>query len=140
MNILILSLIGLWFVTKNNKVKINPRKPSIRNKKGGLSSYGRKYFKKKFGSNLKAGVKKFRTEKDKIRWARWATRFYNRKKIPKLVKNGKLTRYALMAHAWGVKPPRTIREARKIGKKGHLILKKMKSRKKDKPNKKYRAK
>jgi len=128
MNLLIIGLLSFWVLSKN-VVKINPRKPSIKNKKGGLSAYGRKYFKKKFGNNLKAGVKKIKNKKDKIRWARWAVRFYNRKKIPKLVKNGKLTRYAIMAHAWGVKPPRTIKEARKIGKRGHTILKASKARK-----------
>lgn len=127
-------LITLFIVRRAGTeiVEINPRKKiynkRIKDPKGGLTAYGRKYFKKKYGNNLKAGVRKFRTKQDKIRWARWATRFYNRKKIPKLVKNGKLTRYALMAHAWGVKPPRTIKEARKIGKRGARILKQFRKR------------
>jgi hypothetical protein len=53
----------------------------------------------------------------------WAVRFYGRKKLPKLVDaDGKPTRFALSAAAWGESVPRTEAAARKIADKGHRLL------------------
>jgi len=61
---------------------------------------------------------------DMRRKGSWATRFYGREgKLPPLQnKNGKPTRYALSAHAWGEPVPKTEQAARKIAAKGRRLL------------------
>ncbi len=98
-----------------------------KNPKGGLTAEGRRAFKKRDGSNLKPGVKKSMAEmspQEMRRKGSWATRFYGREKLPPLVdKNGKPTRLALTAAAWGEPVPKTVAAARKIAKKGERLLK-----------------
>jgi len=94
---------------------------------GGLTSAGRKAFKRKDGSNLKPGVRKLQSEMtlDEIRRkGSWAVRFYGRKKLPPLkTVSGKPTRFALSAHAWGERVPLTVAAARTIATKGRRLLK-----------------
>jgi hypothetical protein len=53
----------------------------------------------------------------------WAVRFYGRKKLPALVTpDGKPTRFALTAAAWGEPVPRTVAAARRIAAKGKRLL------------------
>jgi uncharacterized protein DUF6321 len=53
----------------------------------------------------------------------WAARFYGRKKLPALKdNNGKPTRFALTAAAWGEPIPKTETAARKIAAKGRKLL------------------
>jgi len=53
----------------------------------------------------------------------WATRFYGRKRLPKLVdEQGRPTRFALTATAWGEPVPRTATAARRIAAKGRKLL------------------
>jgi hypothetical protein len=93
--------------------------------KGGLTAAGRAEFKKKDGANLKPGVKKPESEltpEDMRRKGSWAARFFGRAKLPLLEKDGKPTRFALTAAAWGEPVPRTIAAARKIAAKGRKLL------------------
>ena len=63
------------------------------------------------------------TPSDMRRKGSWAVRFYGRKKLPPLVDaNGKPTRHALSAHAWGEPVPKTIAAARRIAAKGERLL------------------
>lgn len=54
----------------------------------------------------------------------WAVRFYGRAKLPALQdKQGRPTRFALSAHAWGEPVPKTEAAARRIAAKGERLLK-----------------
>lgn len=93
---------------------------------GGLTEAGRKAFAKSQGANLKPGVMTTGAEMtpdDMKRKGSWAVRFYGRDLLPPLVdKNGKPTRLALTAHAWGEPVPKTEAAARKIAAKGRKLL------------------
>ena len=94
--------------------------------KGGLTTAGRKAFAKKQGAHLRPGVTKRESEmtpQDMRRKGSWAVRFYGRKKLPPLVDaNGRPTRHALSAHAWGEPVPKTVAAARRIAVKGERLL------------------
>jgi hypothetical protein len=79
------------------------------------------------GAHLRPGVKKKRqsdmTPAEMRRKGSWAVRFYGRKKLPPLVtSDGKPSRFALTAAAWGKPVPRTIAAARRIAAKGKQLL------------------
>lgn len=83
---------------------------------GGLTAKGREHYKRTEGASLKPGVRNYESASpaDKKRWVSWALRFYNRKDLPPMQKNGKPTRMALTAKAWGHSPPKNELEARAI--------------------------
>jgi hypothetical protein len=93
---------------------------------GGLTAGGRRSFARKEGAYLRPGVTKKLSEmtaQDMRRKGSWAVRFYGRKKLPPLVgRNGRPTRLALSAHAWGEPVPRTVAAARRIAAKGERLL------------------
>jgi hypothetical protein len=113
------------------KGKVARRKKSaqpIKDPKGGLTAAGRRHFAKKEGAHLKTGVQKSvadMTPQEMRRKGSWAVRFYGREgKLPPLVdEQGKPTRFALTADAWGEPVPRTATAARRIAAKGHRLLK-----------------
>ena len=94
--------------------------------RGGLTAAGRKAFAEKEGAHLKPGVTKKEsamTAQDMRRKGSWAVRFYGREKLPPLVdRNGRPTRHALSAHAWGEPVPKTAAAARRIARKGERLL------------------
>lgn len=99
------------------------RDGATKNPKGGLTAAGRAKFKKSEGANLKPGVKTVKTDEDARRKGSFLRRFYGRKKMSPLVdKNGKPTRFALAAHAWGEPVPKTEAAVRKLAKKGETLL------------------
>lgn len=102
--------------------------------KGGLTAAGRKKFQREEGAHLQPGVKKAASKMSPAemgRKGRWATRFYGREKLPPLKdKNGKPTRFALTAAAWGEPVPKTEAAARKIAAKGRKLLDKYERSKK----------
>jgi hypothetical protein len=110
--------------------KKSPRKRSAKAREkdpqGGLTAAGRRAFAKKDGAHLKPGVRKQASEMtpdDMRRKGSWAVRFYGRAKLPPLVdRNGKPTRHALSAHAWGEPVPKTAAAARRIAAKGKRLL------------------
>jgi hypothetical protein len=101
-------------------------KPREKDPKGGLTAAGRKAFARKSGAHLKPGVTKRDSEmtpQDMRRKGSWAVRFYGRAKLPPLVdRNGRPTRHALSAHAWGEPVPKTVAAARRIAAKGERLL------------------
>lgn len=101
-----------------------------RDPKGGLTAAGRRAFAKKDGSHLKPGVTKTirdMTADEMRRKGSWAVRFYGRAEaLPPLVKDGKPTRFALTAAAWGEPVPKTVAAARRIAAKGRRLLEKAK--------------
>ena len=63
------------------------------------------------------------TPQEMRRKGSWAVRFYGRAKLPPLVDaNGRPTRHALSAHAWGEPVPKTVAAARRIAEKGERLL------------------
>ncbi|HKU24593.1 MAG TPA: DUF6321 domain-containing protein, partial [Candidatus Sulfotelmatobacter sp.] len=84
-------------------------------------------------SHLRPGVKKTQDEttaEDMRRKGSSAVRFYGRSgSLPPLQdKNGKPTRFALTAAAWGEPVPKTVSAARKIASKGKRLLDRAKKR------------
>lgn len=111
---------------KASKKTARKRKARQKDPKGGLTAAGREAFARKQGSHLKPGVTKKlsdMTPQDMRRKGSWAVRFYGRKKLPPLVDGqGRPTRHALSAHAWGEPVPRTVAAARRIAAKGERLL------------------
>jgi hypothetical protein len=102
------------------------RKRATKNPKGGLTAAGRERFRRTEGAHLKPGVRKKQSEMTPAEMRRkgsWAVRFYGRKKLPPLTTaEGKPTRFALTAAAWGEPVPKTVAAARRIAAKGERLL------------------
>lgn len=109
-------------------------KATEKDPKGGLTAAGRQAFADRDGSHLKPGVMKKASEMTLTEMRRkgsWAVRFYGRAKLPPLVDaDGKPTRHALSAHAWGEPVPKTVTAARKIAAKGERLLERYRKLKK----------
>ena len=99
---------------------------SEKDPRGGLTAEGRKAFARRDGSHLKPGVTWKASDmspSDMRRKGSWAVRFYGRAELPPLVDvNGRPTRHALSAHAWGEPVPKTEAAARRIAAKGERLL------------------
>ncbi len=112
--------------TKKKKTTKKASKKTEKDPEGGLTAAGRKAFAKKQGAHLKPGVTKKASEmtpSEMRRKGSWAVRFYGRAKLPPLVdREGRPTRHALSAHAWGEPVPKTVAAARKIAAKGERLL------------------
>lgn len=116
-----------WRMPKSSKTSRTTSRNGIRSSKGGLTAAGRRHLARKEGAHLKPGVKKPRsrmTPEEMKRKGSWAVRFYGRKgALPPLRdRNGKPTRFALTAAAWGEPVPRTVAAARRIAAKGRRLL------------------
>lgn len=102
------------------------QRAAAKDPKGGLTAAGRREFARKEGAHLKPGVKKplrDMSPEEMRRKGSWARRFYGRKKLPPLKDaQGKPTRFALTAAAWGEPVPKTVAAARKIAAKGKRLL------------------
>ena len=103
----------------------------LRSPKGGLTAAGRRHYARTQGAKLKPGVKGAADTPEKMRRkGSWAARFYCQSPLPPITKpNGKPTRLALTAAAWGEPVPRTVAAARRICAKGRALLKRYAARK-----------
>jgi hypothetical protein len=102
----------------------------IKDPKGGLTAAGRAHFKKTEGANLKPGVKGPADTPEKMRRkGSFLTRFYTNPSGP-LQKDGKPTRLALAARAWGESAPTSASSAAKLAAKGRSLLKRYEATKK----------
>jgi Domain of unknown function (DUF6321) len=100
-----------------------------KNPKGGLTAKGREFYKKTEGANLKPGVKGAADTPEKMkRKGSFLTRHFTHPRGP-MMKDGKPTRLALSAHAWGEPVPKTETAAKKLAKKGRALLKKYRTTK-----------
>lgn len=98
-------------------------KPVLRDPDGGLTAAGRKYFKEKEGANLKPGVKgPANTPMKMRRKGSFLVRFFSNPRGPLVDKNGKPTRLALSARAWGEPVPTSVEAAKKLAAKGRALL------------------
>lgn len=96
----------------------------IRDPKGGLTAAGRRHFNQTEGSNLKPGVKGPANTPQKMRRkGSFLTRFFTNPSGPMKDENGKPTRLALSAAAWGEPVPQNMEDAARLAKKGRNLLK-----------------
>jgi len=99
------------------------KKPRLRDPKGGLTAAGRAHFKRTEGANLKPGVKGAANTPEKMRRkGSFLTRFFTNPSGPMVGENGKPTRLALSAAAWGEPVPKNRSDAAKLAAKGRRLL------------------
>jgi len=97
---------------------------SGRNPAGGLTAKGREFYKQTEGAHLKPGVKGAADTPEKMkRKGSFLTRHFTHPRGP-MIKDGKPTRLALSANAWGEPVPSSASAAKKLGAKGRALLKK----------------
>ncbi len=95
----------------------------LRDPKGGLTAAGRAHFKRTEGANLKPGVQgPADTPEKKRRKGSFLTRFYTNPSGPLQKPNGKPTRLALAAAAWGEPVPQNGQSAARLAAKGRGLL------------------
>ena len=103
------------------------KKVVLKDPNGGLTAAGREYFKQTEGANLKPGVQgKADTVEKQKRKGSFLTRMFTHPRGPMRDKDGKPTRLALSARAWGESVPRTLTSARKLAEKGRRLLERSK--------------
>lgn len=113
-------------------------KKPLRDPKGGLTAAGRAHFKRTEGANLKPGVKGPADTPEKMRRkGSFLTRFFTNPSGPMIGENGKPTRLALSAAAWGEPVPKNRSDAARLAEKGRRLLERYEKTKK---SKKKRAK
>jgi len=109
------------------------KKPRLRDPKGGLTAAGRAHFKRTEGANLKPGVKGAANTPEKMRRkGSFLTRFFTNPSGPMVGENGKPTRLALSAAAWGEPIPKNRSDAAKLAAKGRRMLERYQNTKKKK--------
>ena len=99
---------------------------------GGLTAAGRAHYKKTEGANLKPGVKKAikdMSPEEMKRKGSFLRRHFATLRGPLVDDDGKPTRLALQAHAWGEPVPKTPEAARKLADKGTRLLERYKKAK-----------
>ena len=102
-----------------------PAGPRLKDPRGGLTAAGRAHFKKSEGANLKPGVKKPAAEmspEEMKRKGSFLRRHFANLRGPLVGDDGKPTRLALQAHAWGEPVPKTAAAAQKLADKGAKLL------------------
>ncbi len=101
-----------------------------RDPKGGLTEAGREFYRLRDGANLKPGVKGPANTPEKMRRkGSFLVRMFTNPSGP-MMKNGKPTRLALSANAWGEPVPRTVEEAYALAVEGKKLLEKYRAIKK----------
>jgi Domain of unknown function (DUF6321) len=109
---------------KQTKARPKSLSSKGRDPSGGLTAAGREFYQKKEGAHLKPGVKGAADTPEKMkRKGSFLTRHFTHPRGP-MVKDGKPTRLALSAHAWGEPVPKTEAAAQKLAAKGRALLKK----------------
>lgn len=99
------------------------KKEPLRDPKGGLTAAGRRHFERTEGAKLKPGVKGPTDTPTKMRRkGSFLTRFYTNPSGPMQDDNGKPTRLALAAAAWGEPVPKNRSDAAKLAAKGRRLL------------------
>src|SRR5215470_9413192 len=94
---------------------------------GGLTAAGRKAFAKKEGSHLRPGVKGPADTPEKMRRkGSFLRRHFTTLRGPLVDSDGKPTRLALQARAWGEPAPKTVAAAKRLSAKGARLLERYK--------------
>ena len=100
-------------------------KPAFKDPAGGLSPAGRAQYRKTEGARLRPGVKNTTSEMSPDEMRRkgsFLRRHFTTLRGPLVDKDGKPTRLALSANAWGEAIPKTLAAARKLAQKGLSLL------------------
>ncbi|QNI36069.1 DUF6321 domain-containing protein [Edaphobacter albus] len=111
-------------IVAKKKVPAIPRSMPTegRDPKGGLTDVGREYYRLRDGANLKPGAKGPADTPEKMRRkGSFLVRMFTNPQGP-MVKNGKPTRLALSANAWGEPIPKTLEEAYALAAEGRKLL------------------
>src|SRR6185312_5788010 len=109
-----------------------------RDPKGGLTDVGREFYRLRDGANLKPGVTGAADTPEKMRRkGSFLARMFTNPSGP-MIKDGKPTRLALSAHAWGEPVPKTLEEAYALAVEGRKLLERYRVAKKDGAVKKRR--
>lgn len=117
----------------SNKDEVRIKREVLRDPKGGLTAAGRRHFKRTEGANLKPGVKGPADTPEKMRRkGSFLTRFFTNPSGPMKKPNGKPTRLALSAAAWGEPVPQNMEDAAKLAAKGRRLLERYENSKKKK--------
>lgn len=103
----------------------------LKNPEGGLTEAGRRHYERSGESkNLQPGVKESTPSGDRARRkGSFLARFYTDPSGPLVKDDGKPTRLALAAKAWGEPAPRTASAAARLAAKGRNLLAKYKAEK-----------
>jgi hypothetical protein len=118
---------------RNAWIETKGAKEPLRDPKGGLTAAGRKFFKRKEGSNLKPGVMGAANTPEKLRRkGSFLTRFFTNPSGPMKDDKGKPTRLALSAAAWGEPVPQDMSDAAKLAAKGRRLLQRYENAKNNK--------
>jgi len=101
-----------------------PRRSATRkDPKGGLTAAGRRYFAQKEGAHLKPGVTGPADTAEKMkRKGSFLRRHFATLRGPLVDEQGKPTRLALSAHAWGEPVPKTKAAAARLAAQGTRLL------------------
>lgn len=95
----------------------------LKDPRGGLTAAGREWFRRKEGAKLKPGVTGAADTPEKMRRkGSFLRRHFAHPRGPMVGENGKPTRLALSAHAWGEPVPKTLAAAKKVAAKGTRLL------------------
>ncbi len=98
-------------------------KAVLKDPEGGLTDAGRQHFAATEGSNLKPGVKGPADTPEKMkRKGSFLRRHFANPSGPMTDDEGKPSRLALSAKAWGEKVPKTTADAEKLAEKGTRLL------------------
>jgi hypothetical protein len=101
----------------------------LRDPDGGLTAAGRRHFKRTEGANLKPGVKGAANTPEKMRRkGSFLRRHYAGAAKPLKDDQGRPTRHALQARAWGESAPTTQAGVRRLAAKGAALLKRYRAR------------
>ena len=98
-------------------------KRATKDPKGGLTAAGRKKFAQTEGSHLRPGVTGAADTPEKLkRKGSFLRRHFANPRGPMTDADGKPTRLALSAHAWGEPVPKTAAAAKRLAAKGAKLL------------------
>ena len=117
-------------------------KEPLKDPEGGLTDPGREHFKQTEGADLKPGVKGAPKDPEEMkRKGSFLRRHYANPQGTFTDKDGKPTRFALQAKAWGEKVPKTAEDAAALAAKGERLMERYKKlRDKEKAEKQAAAK
>ncbi|AFE06611.1 hypothetical protein COCOR_05844 [Corallococcus coralloides DSM 2259] len=109
--------------TRSPTRKSVTRTRRLKDPKGGLTAAGREWFHEKEGANLKPGVKgKADTPEKMRRKGSFLRRHFAHPRGPMVDDQGKPTRLALSARAWGEPVPKDNAGAKRLATKGTKLL------------------
>ena len=117
-------------MSKFKKIKNVILKKKDKDPDGGLTASGRSKYNKATGGNLKPGVDGPTDTPEKMRRkGSFLTRFFTNPSGPMVGDDGKPTRLALSAAAWGEPVPKNAEDAAALAAKGRNLLERYKKSK-----------